>query len=66
MEIKADTHEPIDITWPDGSTMRLRWDPSEGGVRVSAESVTHDGEPTYASSLTIEPRCHSGIILRAS
>lgn len=59
MEIKADTHEPIDITWPDGSTMRLRWDPSEMGVRVH---IT----PSATARLDVDRKCASGLILRSS
>lgn len=61
-EIDATDGRPIEVMFPDGGVLRLRWDRGLGGVRVSAER-THNG---LASTLGILPHAANCVILKVS
>lgn len=64
--IRIQPDRPVEITWPDGSTLRLRWDGPENGVKVSAEECQFKGRTVAASSLIVLPRAANSVLLRIS
>jgi len=60
-EIDATNGDAFELTWPDGSVLRLRWDRAQKGVKVSAESFPD----RCATALIIRPTSANGVILQA-
>lgn len=58
IQLAAGDH--IEIAFPDGSVLRLRWDTIERGIKITAEE--HDGH--LATALAVLPRDSNGVVLQ--
>ena len=61
--LELSTGKPIRVTLPDGGSIRLAWDPDDGGLTVIGDTVSGD---KLAQFITIQPRAANRVVIGVS